>query len=42
MQTYSFTFQMIDPTDTAAVVEFDFGTSDIDVYLDNVLLNKIN
>ena len=40
MQTYSFTFQMLDPSDSAAVLEFDFGTSDIDVYIDNISMIK--
>ena len=40
MQNFTFTFQMIDPTDTAAELELNFGMSDIDVYVDNITMSK--
>ena len=37
-QTFTYTFTMNYPTDPLARLGFDFGTSDLDVYLDNVCL----
>ncbi|MBN2030636.1 carbohydrate binding domain-containing protein, partial [bacterium] len=37
-QTFTYTFTMNYPTDPQARLGFDFGTSDLDVYLDNICL----
>ncbi|MFC1569620.1 CARDB domain-containing protein [bacterium] len=37
-QTFTFTFTMDYPTDPLARLGFDFGATDVDVYLDNVCL----
>jgi hypothetical protein len=38
--TYSFEFTMKNPTDNNAHLEFQFGTNDTDVYLDDIVLKK--
>ncbi len=37
---YTFKFTMTEPTDTNAYIEFQLGTNDIDVYLDDIILKK--
>jgi hypothetical protein len=41
-KTYSFSFTMTYPTDNEARLAFDIGTSSVDVYFDNIILEKIN
>jgi hypothetical protein len=40
--SYSFMFTMLEPTDTNAYLEFQLGQSDIDVYLDDIVLKQID
>ncbi|MBN1798556.1 MAG: carbohydrate binding domain-containing protein [Spirochaetales bacterium] len=41
-KNYAFKFTMLEPTDPDAYIEFQLGTNDIDVYLDEIILKKID